>query len=106
MRKRVPGTVEPMPTRRGDIVIAHDDTVRSLYAVWRVMADGQQACGDHAASYAIGRAGAVGLARLMVLESLRAVFRGCRAATFLLDTHSGQWNTLAAGARRSWNDHQ
>lgn len=80
--------VGPMPTKAGDIVVSHPEAATSMSSVWHVMADGQQECGQPgSASHAIGRSGALKLARLMARESGGDIF--------LLDTDSGRWTTLS-----------
>jgi hypothetical protein len=87
-RRYPPQMTGPMPTRNGDIVISHDAIFRSLYAVWRVSTDGQQA--RDAAAFVIkriGRADAVNMAKLMARES--------RSAIYLVDSTSASWVCLS-----------
>ena len=78
----------PIPTRDGDIVISHDPASRSLYSVWHVTTDAQQACGLAAepASSALGRPAALRLAHLLAVKS--------RGADFFVDPVSGQWTKI------------
>ena len=77
----------PIPTRDGDIVVSHQDARLSLYAVWRVVSDAQQACGETGyTAQALGRLGALGLATLMAAER--------RGAVFFLDWGSGDWTKI------------
>jgi hypothetical protein len=84
---RIPEMTGPIPTRDGDIVISHDDTSWSMYSVWCVAIDGQQACGETESSAAMGRPGALKLAKLMARES--------RGAIYILDSGSAAWIKLS-----------
>ena len=78
-----------MPTRDGDIVIAHQQESRSMYSVWRVTRDAQQECGiTDSSAAAMGRAGALMLAASMAAES--------RGAIFFLDPDSAVWTKIDA----------
>ena len=78
----------PMPTRDGDIVITHSEDSRSLFLVWRVTDDGQQACaGTTESAWAMGREGALKLAAIMAKD-----YRG---AIYMHDPTSGEWMKVA-----------
>ena len=83
------GVTGPMPTRRGDIVISHDDASRTMYCVWHIVADAQQIAGtSESTSTAMGRTAALKLAAMMAKSSSGAVY--------LLNTDTATWTWTPA----------
>jgi hypothetical protein len=77
----------PMPTRDGDVVIAHGVSVRSIYVVWTVGEDREQEPSPAAsAASARGREAAQALAARVARES--------HGAIFFHDLAAGRWTKL------------
>ncbi len=76
---------EPMPTRKGDVVVSHRGTGVSLCAVWIVEADLQQTPSPSTyVSIALGTEAAFKLAK-------RTIRKRRRADVFLFDQGSLTW---------------
>jgi hypothetical protein len=79
----------PMPTLDGDIVVTHNEYTHSLYVIWRVSSDGEQACGEWKAStLATAREEALQIAASMAADHV----------IYSFDPGSDEWAKLAAPA--------
>ena len=79
----------PIPTLNGDVVVTHNEYTHSVYVIWRVSGDGEQACREWKASaLATAREDALKIATSMAANHV----------IYWFDPGSDEWAKLAAPA--------